>query len=439
MKHFKSFFMVWTGQVVSIFGSGLSWFALGIWLYQQTGSVSKFALVALCAALPQMLLSPFAGVLIDRFSRRWMMILADAGAAACTLGFAGLFLTGQMQVWQLYLLTALSAGFNAFQNPAYKAYVASAIERSQLGRANGMLQFGQGLAEVLAPALAGVLVLMIGIPGVLLIDLATFGVAVLSLMLVRIPPEVEYPRADSGLETQKTPWFEALQTGWEGLRAQRGLVNLLRYQVLFSFLWNLFAVMVVPMILGFAAPGELGLTLTLAGSGLLAGSLILSAWGGPRRRLTGLLVFELVSGVAFCLMGSRPLVWLVASGAFLAHLTLAFVSGLGEAVWQAQVPQALQGRIFSLKQAVVKAATLAAYLAAGGLADQVFDPLLHSGGILAVSLGNWFGTGSGRGIALVFFLIGLLKMVSVVAVYLSPGTHQLDEQLQEQVHFQSVH
>jgi DHA3 family macrolide efflux protein-like MFS transporter len=428
MKQNKSFLIVWAGQVVSILGSGLSWFALGVWLYQQTGSASKFALVALCTALPQMLISPFVGVLIDRYSRRRMMILADSGAALGTLVLAGLFLSGQMQVWHIYLLTATSAAFGALQTPAYSALVASIVEREQLGRANGMVQFGQGLADVLAPALAGVLVLAIGVPGVLLIDLITFCVAVVSLALVRIPAHALRPQESASPLSSRRTWLDDLRHGWASLRDQRGLVNLLRYQTLFAFLWSLFGVLVVPMILGFADPDGLGLVLTLAGTGLLTGSLVLSAWGGPKRRLTGVLVFELISALAFCLMSSRPLVVLVAGAAFMAHWTLAFVSGLSEAIWQSQVDKPLQGRIFALKQAALKAATLLAYLTAGGLADQVLDPLLRPGGALVDSLGTWFGVGPGRGIAVLFFLIGLVKALSVVVVYVSPGTRQLDEQ-----------
>ena len=419
----KSFYLVWAGQVVSILGSSLSWFALGVWLYQKTGSASQFALVALCTALPQMLLSPFAGVLIDRYPRRWIMAAADSGAALCTLLLAGLFLSGRIEVWHIYLATALGASFGALQSPAYKALVASVTEKGRLGRANGLLQLGQGLAEILAPALAGVLVLALGIPGVLLIDLATFCVGVSTLLLVRmqVPPLERHTTA-----SPRPAWTNELRQGWQTLRADAGLAGFLRYEMLFAFLWNVFAVLAVPMFLGLGDARSLGITLTIAGLGMLTGSLILSAWGGPKRRLSGLLVFELFSALGFCLMGSFPVLWLVAVAAFLAHFTLAFVSGLSESIWQGRVDQAVQGRVFSLKQAAVKAATLLAYLTAGIMADQVMEPLLHPGGLLAHSLGPWFGVGPGRGIALLFFVMGCIKAVSVLWVYRSPGTRQLE-------------
>ena len=429
MKGSKSFVLVWIGQVVSVFGSSLSWFGLGVWIYQKTGSSSQFAWVALCTALPQMLVSPLAGVWIDRMNRRWAMALGDGGAAVGTLVLAILFVSGHIQVWNIYLITAISAACGALQTTAYTALTASIVQQEQLGRANGMVQFSQGLADVLAPAAAGVLVLTIKIPGILMIDLATFCMAIASLFMARIPKSSLLPRAEPTEAGPKANWKAELHAGWKALQSQAGLADLLRYQSLFSFLWSLFGVLVVPMILGFSDPKGLGLVLSIAGAGLLFGSLTLSAWGGPRRRLTGLLIFELVSALAFCLMGLRPLIWWVAAAAFLAHTTLAYVSGLGGAIWQSRVEKSLQGRIFGLRQTSMKAATLLAYLAAGGLADRVLEPLLRKGGTLSASLGTWFGSGPGRGIAVLFFLIGIVKAVSVLGVYFSAGGRQLEKEL----------
>ncbi|MFZ6026133.1 MAG: MFS transporter [Chloroflexota bacterium] len=418
-----NFVAVWAGQMVSVFGSNLSSFALGVWLYQHTGSASNFALVALCTVLPQVLLSPLAGVWVDRHNRRWTMALADSGAAFCTLCLALLFVTGNIRVWHIFLAALLSSACSSLQVPAYMAIVASTTAHSQLGRANGLLQFGRALADILAPSVAGLLVVAVQIPGVLLIDLLTFCFAVSTLALTRFPGAEEAP---AQRELAKAPWQQVLLAGWDALRTNSSLFTLLRYQALFAFLWSLFGVLVTPMLLGFSNPEGLGMTLTVAGLGLLTGGLIMTAWGGPRRRLPGLLFFELLSAFAFCLMGLRPNLILVAGAAFLAHWTLAFVSSLSEAIWQGRVPQDVQGRIFALKQTVVQAATLCAYLMAGMLADRILEPSLHAGGPLAGSLGAWFGVGPGRGIALLFFGIGLLKAVSVLWIVASAEARQID-------------
>lgn len=429
MRGRLGFVVVWAGQVVSVLGSNLTAFALGVWLYRTTGSASPFALVALCTALPQMLVSPFAGVLVDRHDRRWMMAAADGGAALCTLALALLFWGGGIRVWQVLAATALASAFGALQAPAYSALVASTVESRHLGRANGLLQTGDAVAEVLGPSIAGVLVITVGVTGVLLTDLATFGVAVLALAAARLPRYTPQPRPAEPSGRAFARWRRDLGEGWQALRADRGLFALLGYQALFSFLWSVFAVLVVPMILGFASPDGLGVALSVAGAGMLAGGLLMTAWGGPRHLLTGVLVFELASAAGFCLMGARPSLVLVASAAFVAHLTLAFVSSLSDTIWQRRTAQELLGRVLALRQTVVKASRLVAYLVAAAVADRLVEPLLRPAGALAPSLGRWFGVGPGRGLALLFFLIGVVKAVAVVWVYLAPSSRALDESL----------
>lgn len=447
MVKWSAFLTIWAGQVVSLLGSSLSGFALGIWLYQTTGSASNFALTALCSVLPQLLVSPLAGGLADRYSRRWMMILGDSGAAACTLGLAALFFSGQIQPWQIFLGTALGSACGALQAPAYAALVAGGIQKAQLGRANGLIQFGQGLADVLAPLIAGVLVAVIGVAGVLLVDLGTFAAAVVTLLVVRVPETngkaaessnreltTEAQRHGEDCEIQgvvhkkSNRFWNELGEGWAVVKTQPGLSALMRFQMIFSFLWSLFAVLVSPMILGFSDAPGLGLVLTTAGGGMLAGSLALSTWGGPQRRLRGLLAFELASAAAFVVMGARPSLALVAVGAFLAHFTLAFVAGLNQSIWQSQVSAAVLGRVLGLRQAAVKGATLLAYLLAGALADRVLEPLLLPGGALAGGLGTWIGVGPGRGIAALCVLIGLVKAAAALGVAATPAALAFDRQ-----------
>lgn len=426
MKKNLSLLLVWAGQIVSLFGSGLTSFTLGVWLYQQTGSASNFAMVALCTALPQLVVSPLTGVWVDRYNRRRLMALADSGAAICTLIIAALFFSGAIQVWHIFLVTLLSSACSALQAPAYSALVATAVPKEQLARANGMIQLGQGFADILAPGLAGVLLLAVGVPGVLLIDLSTYLVGIGTLLISRVP---DMPPAAAQTSARPHGFWTEARAGLRVLVADKGLSALLSFQALFSFLWNIFAVLVVPMVLGFASPEQLGFALTVAGAGLLIGSLVLSAWGGPKRRLRGLLAFELASALAFVLMGLRPEILLVASAAFFAHFTLAFVSSLNEALWQGQTPAEVQGRVFALKQAATKAATLLAYITAGGLADRVVDPLLREGGGLVSSLGPMVGVGPGRGIAAMFILIGIVKALAAIWLRRSPLARQVEGEI----------
>lgn len=410
------FLIVWAGQAVSLLGSQMSSFALGIWLYQRTGLASNFAFVALCTVLPQMLLSPLVGNWIDRFNRRKLMALADSGSALCTLAMVLLFFTGRIETWHIFLVTILSASFGTLQAPAYSALVAGSTEKQHLGRANGLLQFGQALCQILAPAIAGVLVISVGVAGVLFIDLATFVVGVVTLLLSRLPADPPLSAQDT--QTHKVKFAAEWMEGLRSLRTTPGLSGLLRFQTVFTFLWSLFAVMVTPMLLGFAKPDGLGLILSIAGGGLLTGSLVMTAWGGPQRRLNGLLIFEFLSALAFVAMGLRPSLVLVAIGAFCAHFTLAFVSSLNETLWQEKTPPETLGRALALRQMLMRASTLVAYLLAGGLLDRFIEPLLLPGGALTASAGLVFGTGPGRGIALVCSLIGVVKIITALILAL---------------------
>lgn len=411
------FLIVWAGQAISLLGSQMSSFALGVWLYQRTGLASNFAFVALCTVLPQMLLSPLVGNWIDRFNRRKLMALADSGSALCTLAMVLLFFTGRIETWHIFLVTILSASFGTLQAPAYSALVAGSTEKQHLGHANGLLQFAQSLCQILAPALAGVLVITVGVAGVLFIDLATFVVGVGTLLLSRLPADPPLPA--HGTQTHKAKFAIEWMEGLKSLRATPGLDGLLRFQSVFTFLWSLFAVMVTPMLLGFASPDGLGLTLTIAGVGMLTGSLVMTAWGGPKRRLNGLLIFEFLSALAFVVMGLRPSLVLVAIGAFCAHFTLAFVSSLNETLWQEKTPPETLGRALALRQMIMRASTLVAYLLAGSLLDRFIEPLLLPGGALTASAGLIFGTGPGRGIALVCSLTGIVKIITALILGLS--------------------
>jgi DHA3 family macrolide efflux protein-like MFS transporter len=423
------FIVVWLGQLVSLVGSGLTSFTLGVWVYERTGSVTQYALIGLSAVLPSIALSPFAGALADRWNRRWVMILSDTGAALSTLVMALLFFTGKIEIWHIYLAAGASAAFGAFQWPAYSATTTLLISKQNLGRANGMIQLGRAASEILAPTLAGVLMLSIKVQGVLLIDFATFLFAVTTLLFVRFPePRV----ATTGEQSKSSLWHEATY-GWRYIAARPGLVGLMGFFAIVNFLWGTVGAVITPMILGFTSSGVLGAIISTAGGGLLVGSLVMSAWGGPKRRINGILYFELLSGLCFLLIGLRPLAWLVAVGAFGAHFTIAIISGSNQAIWQSKVPPDAQGRVFAAQQVLGTSTRPLAYLVAGPLADRLFEPLLAIGGPLAGSVGQIVGLGPGRGIGLMFVTMGALKMMVTLGSYLYPRIRLVEDELPDAI------
>jgi MFS transporter, DHA3 family, macrolide efflux protein len=183
----RAFTTIWFGQLVSLIGSSLTTFALGVWAYDQTGSVTLFAFITFMGMLPGILVSPFAGALVDRWDRRWVMIACDTGAALTSLLIAGLLWAGQLAMWQIYVIVGINSILKAFQMPAYTAAITLMIPKDQLARASGMMQFGAGAAQIAAPFLAGILFGLIGLAGIILVDFTTFLIAVSTLLLVRVP------------------------------------------------------------------------------------------------------------------------------------------------------------------------------------------------------------------------------------------------------------
>ena len=428
-QEIRIFNIVWLGQLISIVGSNLTRFALGLWVYQQTASVTQFAFIALCSILPHLLLSPFAGVLIDRWDRRRVMILSDTGAACSTLFIVALFLTKRLDLWAIYLLTAVSASCDTFQGPAYAASISLLVPKKHLGRANGMVQFGQAVSEILAPLLAGVLMVSVQLWGIFLIDVLSFLLAVASLLLVRFPAH----KSSIKQRKEKVSLFHEAKIGWRYIAARSGLLGLLIFLALVNFLWGMVGALITPMILNFTSPERLGMIISIAGGGMLFGSLMMSLWGGPQKRINGVLNFELLSGFCFVLIGLRPSILLVALGVFGAHMTIAIVNGSEQAIWQSKVEPELQGRVFAMRQMLSKSTRPLAYLLAGPLADKIFEPLFAPQGALSGNLGEIIGTGPGRGIACLFLLMGLLKILVSLGAWLYPRVRRVEKELPDAI------
>jgi MFS family permease len=217
--------------------------------------------------------------------------------------------------------------------------------------------------------------------------------------------------------------------GWTYIAAQRGLMGLLVFFAVVNFLWGVLGVTITPMILGFASADVLGVIISVAGGGMLAGSLVMSAWGGPSRRINGVILFELLSGLCFMLIGLRPWAWLVAIGAFCAHLTIAIVYGSNQAIWQSKVPPDVQGRVLAVQRMIATSTRPLAYLVAGPLADKLFEPLLAPAGPLTGSIGQIVGVGPGRGIGLMFLIMGVLKVAASLGGHLYSPIRRVEDEL----------
>ncbi|MFN2158384.1 MAG: MFS transporter [Anaerolineales bacterium] len=433
MIRMRTFLIIWFGQLISIIGSGLTGFGLSVWIYEQTGQALPIALNALFFNLPRVLLAPFAGAIADRYDRRSIMILADIGAAVATLGVVVMLLTGRLEVWHIYLSTVLSSSFSAFQDPAYRASITMLVPKEDLARAGGMDQMSFAVQSIITPLLAGVLYAGFGLQAIIVIDFATFLFAVGALALVHIPqPQsaIGGPE-DSGRDSM----WRNTTFGWKYLLKRPGLFGLLCYYAVVNFFLSFSSVLVAPLVLSNGTPAELGVVQTSGGVAMLVGGLIMSFWGGPKsRRIWGVIAAIAISGFGFLLAGLRPSTSLIASAQFVILLFIPISAAISQAVWQMKVAPDIQGRVFAIRSMIAFSIMPIANIAAGLLADKVFEPLMAKGGFLGGTIiGVAIGVGSGRGIALIFVISALFLWLSSIIAFATPRIRNLELEIPDAI------
>ncbi len=421
---FRAFLLIWIGQLFSVVGSGLTSFALGVWVLKETGSVSLFSFMLLSATFPAILFSPFAGVIVDRYNRRTIMIVSDAVAGLGTLTLFLLYSANIMEIWHLFIILSISSVASSLQFPAYQAAVSTLVSKKHLGRASGMVQVAESISIIVAPVLAGFLLNIIGIRGIVLIDFATLLLGITALLFVKIP-HVQKPKE---AEDKNSIWKEAA-FGWRYIAERPGLKFLLIFFAISNFLLSFFNILLQPYILSFTNERVLGLVLSCFGIGMLLGGVLMGVWGGPKQRIKGLLGFGLLSGLALTLAGVESSALLVAISLGLTAFFMPLTNGCSQVIWQSKVPLEVQGRVFALRRMTALSLSPVAYVLAGPLIDYVFEPAMLENGILASSAGLLFGVGEGRGMGLFITIIGLGWALASIFGYLNPRVRNLETEL----------
>ena len=419
------FGIIWFGQLISLLGSEMTQFALALWAWRETGTATALAMVIFFAFVPSIVLSPIAGALVDRWNRKLTMMLADIGGGIATIAILLLYLSDNLAIWHLYVAGAFSGAFQSFQWPAYSAAITTMVDPKQYGRANGMVAMAQAGAQILAPLLAGILITVIDIGGVIGIDIATFLFAVTVLLFVPVP---QPPRTAEGQEGRGSLWRESIY----GFKYILRRPSLLGMQLVFTIA-NLLGAMVLgllnPMIL--ARTGNdaqiLGTVLAAAGFGGLAGGLLMSIWGGPARKVHGVLggmAYSSIFGFALLGLGQSLPVWAIAG--FMHGVAIPVLNGSNQAIWQARTAPDVQGRVFAARRMIAQMAFPLGLLLAGPLADFVFEPAMQVGGPLVPLFGWLVGSGPGAGMGLIVLGCGLAGLVSSLGAYLVPIVRDIE-------------
>lgn len=422
------FTIVWIGQLVSLLGTSMTNFALTIWAFEQTGRATDLALIGFFFLVPLLIVSPMAGAIVDRHDRKLMMMVSDLASGIVTIIVLTLYVTGLLEVWHLYITAAISGAFQAFQWPAYSAAISTMLRKEQYARANGMISLAESGSGIFAPVLAGALLSIFGLMAIFIIDIVTFVIAIGTLLLARIP---QPQTTTAGVESKGSLWKESTY-GFRYILARPSLLGLQLVFFCANFMHALGFTLFAPMILARTGSNELILgSIQSAGAvGGVAGGLLMSAWGGPKKLVYGVLFGWALTG----LLGQIPLgisrnlpLWLTA--AFLVFLFAPIINGSNQAIWQAKVAPDVQGRVFAIRRLIAWVSTPLATLIAGPLADYVMEPAMQPDGALAPVFGWLVGTGTGAGMGLMMALSGVLVTAVALGSYLFPVVRNAEELL----------
>lgn len=413
--------------MASAIGTTMTQFALTIWIWQLTQETTAIALLSFFFQLPQILIGIFAGLLIDRCNRKFLMIFSDASVALCTIAIGGLYFTAHLQIWHLYGLAIAYGCFGQIQGLAYIASIPLMVSKQQYTRVSSMRAVVDYSSAILAPALVGSLYPTIGLMGIMLIDLVTFAIGIISVLLVKIP---QPDQAETEQINGKSIW-QQLFWGLDYILARPSLLAMTLIFCLFLFTHQLSETLSQPLILARTGGNAqvLSTVVIAAGIGGVVGATSLSILGGFQRRMNGMLLGFIGTGMGELLLGLGRIPWIWMGAQFFSafHIPLAFSSSY--AIWYAKVPAEVQGRVLATAHTLGLIVGAMASLLAGPLVDRVFEPMMNSGGWLSSLFAPWLGTDAGAGIAALVILAAISMILIGVGGYMIPVLRQAEDLL----------
>lgn len=424
----RTFYILAATQVISILGSRMSGFAIAIWVTQQTGNATPLAMVAFFSLVPMILLSNVAGLLADRWDRRYVMAISDAGQAFGTILLLLSFASGDFQLWHLYAVSLLQGAFGIFQMPAAQASITMLVPDDKRERANAITQVIGPAAGLVAPALAGALYGVIGVMGLIVLDFATFVLSVIVLLLVHIPRPAPQPKQVDAPESMWT----SLAAGFHFLWGRRALFSTMLFASVVNVILGSAAVLYVPYVLArTGSEAHVGIVPSMEGLGAIAGAILIGIWGGTRPRIHIVMIGLIVAASAFALFGLSTNVLSLSLTTLAALMPITVVNAAFMSLTQAKVPADLQGRVFALMNQLSMLLSPLGYLVIGPLADQVFEPAVGGTGWAAVA--PLVGSAKGAGIGLLIFLAGALVAVASLVYYAIPAVRRMEAPIPDAV------
>lgn len=402
IKQLKPYLMLWSTQTLSALGSGMTSYALVLWLYLRNGSALETALLSVCSYAPYVIMSIFAGALSDRWSKKRTMLFCDLAAALSTVAVLLLIKADALQPWHLYVLNALNGLMNTIQQPAGEVAATLLIPKEYYQKTSGLRSFSQSMNSILTPILATALFAFAGMDLVIVFDLITFAAAFLTLLLL-----IRIPEQDNAGQPQEKI-FDSARAGLSWLRENPLISNLILFLACINLVASVYDAALPAMLLSRQNGNEtvLGIVNTCVGLATLAGSVLAAFLPAPKNRVKVIylsLLFSMSSENFLLAFGKTPPVWCV--GAVLGWLFIPVMNANMDVIFRSTIPLRMQGRVYACRNTLQFFTIPIGFLLGGVLVDSVFEPLMAAQ-TADSPLTALFGGEKGAGAAMLFSVLG---------------------------------
>ncbi|WP_259698033.1 MFS transporter [Pseudomonas frederiksbergensis] len=430
----RGFYFLWMGESLAVIGTALMEFALGVWVYNHTGSAVAFANVVLAATLPAIIFLPLAGGLADRVSHKVIIVCSDVLLAAMLFVVMALLWTDRLEPLHLYVFNALASIVSSFRQPAYQAAVNSIVKPDKFTRASGLMGISKNASALVGPLLAGILMAQAGLVTIVAIDLITFCSG--TLLVIKAFAHARTPVMAAGGGTSAGSVMRgAVRNVTDALgffKSERLMAGLLVYTMLRNALLSMVTLMITPLLLSMHTSQTLGVVYTWAALGGLSGAGLLIFVGNPGRLMVLIACADLVLSLCVVSIGLVSGTTAYCAVVFVAIAAASVADGGVSALWMRKIPTGSRASVFALISMLIIAATSIAIFGGGLIVDHWFQPALEPGGRFVESIGGWLGVGKGRGVALLFVVAGAVSVLLCLGTLIYRPMRRLDRLVRDE-------
>ncbi len=416
----KNFYKLWLGELISNIGSGMTAFALSVYVYEKTGSVSYVSLITLLSFMPSILLSPIGGLLADRYDRRLLMIIGDLFSGLGLVYILWNIQAEENSIVPIFVGITFSSIFTSLLEPSYRATLTDILEEENYAKASGLIQVAGSAKYLISPVIAGMILSVADIRVILLLDILTFITTCLMIFLVR-------KSMNSETQNYKKDSFKGLLEGLFIIKENRGVYSLVIIMFFVCFFMGFIQILIRPMILALSSVKTAGMMESLCAAGLLIGSLWIGIAGIKKNYLKILVVASFFCGIFMSMTGVNKNLAIIGISTFLFFSTLPFMNSCADVLVRVSVPNELQGRVWGLISLITQMGTVAAYIISGIMADYIFEPMFNKNGILVKNIGMIIGTGKGRGIGFMLILSGMGMLIMAIVIWKNGKIREVSE------------